>query len=373
MKELEKLLEAKIDRTKWIKWKFSDLVDNIVEKVVPKESGLKNYIGLEHLDSGSLKICRFGDTASLTGDKLKIYKGDLIFAKRNAYLKRVAIADFDAVASAHSLVLRPKQSNVLPRFLPFFLLSERFWDRAIAISVGSLSPTINWKTIAKQEFLIPPVDQQDNIADLLWSVDSVVDSVLRLRSKIETLKNSILKRIKEEFFDKKNCVNEGEFLEGRLDSFFQLQRGFDLTKKNSVEGTVPVISSSGLSYYHNESKCMPPGAVTGRKGKLGDVFYLDEPYWPHDTSLWVKDFMGNEPKFVYWFLKSIKLETFNAATAVPTLNRNVLHPLIIRFPNNNEQLKINRKLDEIEQEQFKIDEHLIRTQQLYKSLINQIF
>ena len=67
-----------------------------MEKVVPKDSGLEHYIGLEHLDSGSLKIRRFGQTESLIGDKLKIYKGDFIFAKRNAYLKRVSIADFDA-------------------------------------------------------------------------------------------------------------------------------------------------------------------------------------------------------------------------------------------------------------------------------------
>ncbi len=126
-KDITKSIENKIDRTNWKKWKFSDLVENIVEKVVPKDSGLKKYIGLEHLDSGSLKIRCFGETASLIGDKLKIYKGDLIFAKRNAYLKRVAIAEFDAVASAHSLVLRPKSENVLPEFLPFFLLSEKFW------------------------------------------------------------------------------------------------------------------------------------------------------------------------------------------------------------------------------------------------------
>ena len=74
-------LENKIDRSNWVKWKFSDLVENIVEKVTPKDSGLDHYIGLEHLDSGSLKIRRFGETASLIGDKLKIYKGDLFLPR----------------------------------------------------------------------------------------------------------------------------------------------------------------------------------------------------------------------------------------------------------------------------------------------------
>ena len=135
--DITEAVTNKFDQVNWNTLEFTDLVENIVEKVVPKESGLEHYIGLEHLDSGSLHIRRFGKTESLKGDKLKIYKGDFIFAKRNSYLKRVAIADFDAVASAHSLVLRAKPENVLPEFLPFFLLSETFWERAIEISVGS--------------------------------------------------------------------------------------------------------------------------------------------------------------------------------------------------------------------------------------------
>src|SRR5690554_7790422 len=81
--DLGKAIDSKLDRTKWKKWKFSDLVDNIVEKVKPQESGLEHYIGLEHLDSGSLHIKRFGESKTLIGDKLKIYKNDIIFAKRN--------------------------------------------------------------------------------------------------------------------------------------------------------------------------------------------------------------------------------------------------------------------------------------------------
>ena len=188
---LTEALESKIDRSKWKSFKFSDLVENIVEKVVPKNSGLKYYIGLEHLDSGSLKIKRFGETESLIGDKLKIYKGDLIFAKRNSYLKRVAIAEFDAVASAHSMVLRPKSKNVDPNFLPFFMMSEVFWKRAIEISVGSLSPTINWKTLAKQEFLLPPKAEQARLAELLWAMDDVIEKEKIVLEKLISIRHSL--------------------------------------------------------------------------------------------------------------------------------------------------------------------------------------
>lgn len=103
-----------------------------------------------------------------------------------------------------------------------------------------------------------------------------------------------------------------------------LQRGFDITEATRMSGKIPVYSSSGISYFHNQAKLLPPSVVTGRKGILGKVFYIEEPCWPHDTTLWVKDFKGNDPKFVYTFLTNFKLERFDASTSVPTLNRNNL-------------------------------------------------
>jgi type I restriction enzyme, S subunit len=78
-----------------------------------------------------------------------------------------------------------------------------------------------------------------------------------------------------------------------------LQRGFDITLKDQETGNVPVISSSGITSYHNKAIRKGPGVVIGRKGTLGTVFYSENDYWPHDTTLWVKDFHGNDPKYVY--------------------------------------------------------------------------
>ncbi len=103
-----------------------------------------------------------------------------------------------------------------------------------------------------------------------------------------------------------------------------LQRGFDITEATRVTGTVPVYSSSGLAYYHNKAMVSPPGVVTGRKGILGKVFLINEPFWPHDTTLWVKDFKGNHPAYVTLVLQNFHLEHLDAATSVPTLNRNNL-------------------------------------------------
>ena len=128
--------------------------------------------------------------------------------------------------------------------------------------------------------------------------------------------------------------------EGTVGDFFSLQRGFDITQEQAVSGNVPVISSSGISYFHDTAKVEAPGVVTGRKGLLGAVYYVGVPFWPHDTTLWVKDFKGNDPKFVKWFLEWFNLARFDAATSVPTLNRNIVHKQRIAFPPLPEQRAI---------------------------------
>jgi type I restriction enzyme S subunit len=122
--------------------------------------------------------------------------------------------------------------------------------------------------------------------------------------------------------------------------FVTLQRGFDLPVSQMQEGEVPVIGSNCIMGYHNIAKIQPPGVITGRSGTLGVVQYSDQPYWPHNTALWVKDFKGNHPKFVYYFLRTLHLERFNRGTSVPTLNRNVLTTLEVRIPDYPEQEKI---------------------------------
>lgn len=162
---------------------------------------------------------------------------------------------------------------------------------------------------------------------------------------------------------------------GKVEDFFTLQRGFDLTEKQAVPGSIPVYSSSGISYFHNRSVVKGPGVVTGRKGKLGRVFYVEADYWPHDTSLWVKDFKGNDPKFIKYFLDALQLERFDAASSVPTLNRNTVHALKCFFPPHNEQKQIALVLstwdNAIEKTERLIEAKEKRFSRLLNRLINQ--
>jgi len=134
----------------------------------------------------------------------------------------------------------------------------------------------------------------------------------------------------------------------KLGEIFTLQRGFDITKNEQSEGIYPVVSSSGINSYHNEYQVKGPGVVIGRKGTLGTAFYLEGDYWPHDTSLWIKDFKGNDPKFLYYFLKALPLEKLDSGSANPTLNRNFVHLIESAIPKVGEQVRIAKVLTSLD-------------------------
>mgnify|MGYP002624240515 CR=1 FL=1 len=132
-----------------------------------------------------------------------------------------------------------------------------------------------------------------------------------------------------------------EWKELLFDDFCRLNRGFDLPNDDIVEGDVPVVASSSIKAFHNVAKVKGPGVITGRSGTLGIVQYVEQDYWPLNTSLYVKDFKGNSPKFCYYFLQMMHLENFNAGAGVPTLNQNHLHKLKIKVPATfDEQEKV---------------------------------
>lgn len=125
-----------------------------------------------------------------------------------------------------------------------------------------------------------------------------------------------------------------------------LQRGYDITKAEQRAGTVPVISSGGISSFHDTAPVKGPGVVLGRKGVVGSVFFVSSDYWPHDTTLWVKDFHGNDPRFVYYFFKHFAptLGAMDVGSANPTLNRNHVHPIQIMWPPLSKQRAISHIL-----------------------------
>lgn len=172
------------------KYRFEQIAINSKEKKKPVEEDRFTYLGLEHLDSGSLKVTRFGSDVAPIGEKLVMHKGDVLFGKRRAYQKKVAIAPFDGIFSAHGMVLRPKEDVVDKDFFPLFISSDYFLDAAIKISVGSLSPTINWRDLKDLEFELPDLETQRKLAAVLWAMNDTMESYKKLISATDELVKS---------------------------------------------------------------------------------------------------------------------------------------------------------------------------------------
>lgn len=175
--------------------RFDKVAINISERVEPKKTDLTTYVGLEHLDADNLKIERTGIPDDVIGTKLKIYKGDIIFGKRRAYLRKVAVSHFDGIASAHSMILRANEKHIEKEFLPFFMQSDVFMTRAVQISEGSLSPTIKWKTLAAQEFSLPKKEKQRELTVLFKQFDLTREQLKQQKTTLKNLKQKLLSEI----------------------------------------------------------------------------------------------------------------------------------------------------------------------------------
>lgn len=216
-----------LDKSTWQRLPFGEIAQSIGERVDPTSTDLETYVGLEHIDPESIHIKRFGKREDVSGQKLRCYPGDVIFGRRRAYQRKAAICEFDGFCSAHSLVLRAIPEVIDPKLFPFFLHSDQFMHRAVDISVGGLSPTINWTKLKKEEFLFPPKNQQAIMAELLWAADEVV---MRLNYALATSKTTVASKLQELFGKSKSRRNESFDLK-KLSECVHVQTGVAKGKK----------------------------------------------------------------------------------------------------------------------------------------------
>lgn len=179
----------------WQIVKFGTIAKNVSERVNPNDTDLDIYVGLEHLDPESLNIARWGVPDEVEGQKLRVRPGQIIFGKRRAYQRKVAVAHFDCICSAHAMVLEAIPEAVIPEYLPFFMQSDMFMTRAVTISEGSLSPTIKWKILANQEFPLPPRKRQEDILRLMRAGEKAINKTEELITSCLQLKRVMISRI----------------------------------------------------------------------------------------------------------------------------------------------------------------------------------
>lgn len=164
-----------LDKTSWEPVRLGDVTIQSKEKVDPSDGTVDRYVAGEHMDTDDLKIHRWGEVADgYLGPAFhrRFHPGQILYGSRRTYLRKVAVADFDGVCANTTFVLDAVPDKISQRFLPFVMSSEPFHAFAIAESRGSVNPYVNWSDIARYEFLLPPLHEQERIADLLWALEN---------------------------------------------------------------------------------------------------------------------------------------------------------------------------------------------------------
>ncbi|MEY2913656.1 MAG: hypothetical protein RLZZ184_2965 [Cyanobacteriota bacterium] len=316
----------------------------------------------------SIKYCSFDDYKKLS--KYHVFQGDLIIAMTDVtpnkgIIGRSVIVNIDEKFLLNQRVglLRINLDKIDIRFLQKFTNSYHFREYSKSTSGASAQANLSTCDIKKAFIFLPPLPEQQQIAKILDTVDKAIAQTEILIAKYKRVKSGLMQDLLTRGIDENGQLRDRtthkfkrsplgmipvEWDVCPLGEKITLQRGFDLTTKKRRQGNIPVVSSSGITGYHDTTMLEGPGVITGRKGTLGEVFYIEGPYWPHDTPLWVKDFHGNYPEFVAHLLGFLKLEKHDAATANPTLNRNYIHPIIIAIPKSvDEQKKIVKNINAI--------------------------
>ncbi len=177
----------------WTTVAFGDVVQLSKERSSdPEADGYERYIGLEHIDPGELRVRRWGDIADGVTFANVFKPGQVLFGKRRAYQRKVAVADFSGVCSGDIYVLEPKGDALLHELLPFICQTDSFFEHAVGTSAGSLSPRTNWKSLATFEFALPPIEEQRRMVHLLESARAFVESLDGLHAGSEQVLQSAL-------------------------------------------------------------------------------------------------------------------------------------------------------------------------------------
>ncbi|MEA5067712.1 MAG: restriction endonuclease subunit S [Christensenellaceae bacterium] len=355
----------------WKMVKFGDIAQNVAVRVDPADAKTDVYVGLEHLDPSTIHLRQWGHPTDVTGQKLAFKKGDVIFGRRRAYQRKLAVAEFDGICSAHAMVVRAKPKMILPEFLPFFLQSDMFMERAIEISVGSLSPTINWKTLKVQEFPLPPIDEQKRVAEILWAADEALEQFSNASEKLQQTRETYLRGLSSNGAAKKWKVIKlskcFEIVSGQVDPKEEPYRSMPLVAPNHIEQNTGRLICIETARDQN--------AISGKYlFQSGDVVYskirpnLRKAFIAEFDGLCSADMYALRPlpdRIMTRFLLSILLgEHFTSfaltrcvRTGIPKLNRQELSEYELPLPTIEDQKQISSHLEAIDAEEQKLIRH----------------
>lgn len=401
--------ELELDRSNWKLVKFGDVAIQQKESVDRENTDITRYVKGEHMRSEDLHLREWGELKDeYLGPAFirKFEEGDILYGSRRTYLRKVVIAPFEGITSNTTFVIKANKELIDKRLLPFVMMSESFTDHSIRNSKGSVNPYVNWKDLAGYEFLLPPEEQQQELAELLWAMDDVVQKEKTVVTQIEALRDTSREKL---FTYGMKALSSEENVSlktskcGLINEEFDEDRFFDLV--NITSGQVNPTAPEYENLYQIGSERIEPntGQIVELKSakELGissgnylfseeDIIYSKiRPYFkkvanPNMTGLCSADIYPLRTKneklekdFLFYYLLTEKftrkLLRFQNRTGMPKVNRDELSGMYIPLPKPDEQRQIVNELAKVDELRLAAIEKVSSSNQLQKSLIQQIF
>jgi type I restriction enzyme S subunit len=386
--------KLKIDKRTWKPVKFGEIVSEpkeVCKNIVAE--GIEHVVGLEHIDSGDLHLRKSANIEESTTFTKKFRKGDVLFGRRRAYLKKAAQAEFDGICSGDITVFRAKKDKLILQLLPFIVNNDKFFDYAVKHSAGGLSPRVKFKDLANYEFLLPPKEEQAKLAELLWAMDDVIEKEKIVLEKYSQLKRS---RIKELYFGNKATFN-----------LFPLSEITSLITKGTTPSSIgESFKDTGVNFIKIETlteegefikdKIEYIDEVTHEKlkrsqihandvlfsiaGALGRCAIVPKSICPANTNQALAIIRLKEnvnPEFILEYLKSdlIKkhIEKVQVKGAQPNLSLKNINDFFVPVPSKEIQIQISKEVKGLYNVLYNAKNQIYNSQFLQNSLINQIF
>ena len=337
---------------------FTFLSNNTLSRAELSEAGnirnihygdiLVKYAAVVNIDDEIIPFVSNNSEGKVRCDVLRT--GDVIIAdtaEDDTVGKAIEIINHNnksVVSGLHTMPCRPNR-DFTASFLGYYINSNTYHSQLYPYMQGIKVTSISKANIGKTLIHFPSRSEQKKIVGLFNLIEKKILIQKKLVEAIKLYKRGLLSKL---FPQKGESVPQYRFTEftdaweqRKVKDIAPLQRGFDLPTSQIEEGVYPVVMSNGIGGYHSQYKVKGPGIVTGRSGTIGKLHYIEDDYWPHNTTLWVTNFYGNNQKFVYYMYQCMDLSHFSTGSGVPTLNRNDVHDGIVCIPSTSEQKKIS--------------------------------
>lgn len=316
-------------------------------------------VGLEHLIPEEITLTAWDEGSENTFTKM-FRKGNVLFGRRRAYLKKAAVAPFDGICSGDITVIEAKPDRILPELLPFIIQNDALFDFAVGKSAGSLSPRVKWEHLKNYEFELPDMDKQRELATLLWAMDETKKSYQKLIAATDELVKS---QFIEEFGECKNTK--------KLTDVSSPKQWKTIASKDLLEEGYPVYGANGIIGYFNEYNHEEPTVLITCRGATCGSINVSVPYSYINGNAMCLDNLSSilNYKYVARYLRYYDFSAIITGSAQPQITIEGLKLVDIVIPEIEDQNKFIAFAEQSDKSKFELEQALAELTATYKRII----